>query len=172
MRYRGRANAYRGPPLEPADRRMLAVLQEEGRITNQALAARVNLSPSACLARLRRLERDGVIIGYCAQIAVDWLDSRLTAFAEITLAQHRPADFKHFEATIATIPEIVEAAEVSGSFDYLLKIAVEDIDGLRSLSDDMLSRDLGILKMNTHVLMKEVKRFTGWPILDTKINPV
>jgi DNA-binding Lrp family transcriptional regulator len=144
-------------PLEPVDRRIIAILQDHGRITNQALAERINLSPSACLARWRRLEREGVIKGYAAQIATDLHESRVTAYVEVVLSHHHPIDLRRFEVAIAAMPQVVEAAEMSGIYDYMIKLSVADLADLRAVSDEMLSANIGILRMNTHLILKMVK---------------
>lgn len=113
--------------LDRIDRRILTVLQADGRITNQDLAGQVALSPSACLARVRRLERAGVIEGYQARLNPWALGPRLILFAEIWLKRHHLEDLARFEAVIAEIPEIVEASQVSGAFDYLLKVVVPNM---------------------------------------------
>ena len=116
-----------GPTLDRIDRRILAQLQADGRLTNQALAERVALSPSACLARVRRLEQAGVIEGYHARLDPFRVDVGMVLFAEITLAAHGSDALARFEAAIAAIPQIVEASHVSGDFDYLLKVVVRDL---------------------------------------------
>lgn len=152
------------PVLDRSDRRILAVLQADGRITNQALAERVALSPSACLARVRRLERAGVIQGYSARLDPWALGSGLILFAAIWLNRHHPADRAAFEAAIADIPEIVEASQVSGAFDYLLKAFVPDMPTWTRLVEDLAARELGVERVATHVLMKKTKLFRGFPV--------
>ena len=150
--------------LDRLDRRILAVLQREGRITNQALAERLGLSPSACLARVRRLDQGGVIEGYGARLNPWSLSAGMILFAEVWLKGQRPSDLARFEAAIADMPEIVEASYVSGAYDYLIKAAVPNMAAWTALSEDLLQRDLGIDKVVTHVLMKKTKRFIGYPI--------
>lgn len=147
------------------DRRILAVLQAEGRITNQALAERVAMSPSACLARVRRLERAGVIDGYMARLDPLKLGPRLVVFAEIWLEKHHPANFAAFEAAVAEIPEIVEASHVTGDFDYLLKVVVPDMASWTRLAEALVARDIGVDRVSTHVLMTKPKVFRGYPVL-------
>ena len=154
------------PRLDRIDRRILETLQVDGRITNQALAEQVALSPSACLARLRRLETAGVIEGYGARLNPWSLDASLILFAEIWMKGHHPADMARFEAAIMDIPEIVEASSVSGAFDYLIKVVVRDMPAWTALAEDLIVRDLGVDKVVTHVLMKKPKRFMGYPIPD------
>jgi Lrp/AsnC family transcriptional regulator, leucine-responsive regulatory protein len=151
--------------LDRIDRRILAVLQAEGRITNQALAERVAMSPSACLARVRRLERAGVIDGYMARLDPLKLGPRLVVFAEIWLEKHHPANFAAFEAAVAEIPEIVEASHVTGDFDYLLKVVVPDMASWTRLAEALVARDIGVDRVSTHVLMTKPKVFRGYPVL-------
>jgi len=150
--------------LDRIDRRILARLQAEGRITNQALAQQVALSASACLARVRRLERAGVIEGYGARLNPWSLDTGLILFAEIGLKGHHPVERRNFENVIADIPEIVEASQVSGSFDYLIKVVVVDMPAWTELAERLVERDVGVDKIVTHVLMKKTKRFMGYPV--------
>ena len=151
-------------PLDRIDRRILTVLQGDGRITNQALAERVALSPSACLARLRRLERKGVIDGYMARLDPFRLGPRLVVFAEIWLEKHHPANFAAFEAAVADVPEIVEASHVTGDFDYLLKVVVPDMASWTRLAEELVARDIGVDRVSTHVLMSKAKIFRGYPV--------
>lgn len=151
--------------LDRIDLAILDRLQHDGRMTNQALSAAINLSPSACLARVRALEQAGIIAGYQAKIAIERVAPTVTILAEVTLRSHHPEDFARFERTVAGIETIVEVLEVSGSFDYLLKVAVSDIQSWRALSDRLLGEPLGIDKIMSHVVMKQVKAFAGFPVL-------
>ena len=152
--------------LDRIDRRILARLQADGRITNQALAEQVALSPSACLARVRLLEKAGVIEGYGARLNPWSMEASLILYAEVWLKGHHPDGLARFEADIAGIPEIVEASYVSGPFDYLIKVVVPDMAAWIALSEGLVARDLGVDRVITHVLMKKTKRFTGYPIPD------
>jgi DNA-binding Lrp family transcriptional regulator len=147
------------------DLKIVAALQANGRLTNQALSELVGLSPSACLMRVRRLENTGLILGYHARIAIDRLRPMVVIFAEVTLTRHHPTDFKAFEALATSVPEIVEASQVSGPFDYLLKVAVNDMRAWRELSDRILNSDLGVGKISSHVMMKPAKAFEAFPIV-------
>jgi DNA-binding Lrp family transcriptional regulator len=150
--------------VDEIDRVLLREIQQDGRITNQALAQRVGRSPSACLARLRRLEEAGIITGYGARIAYERLGSSITIFAEITLQRHHPDDLKRFETMIAAMPEVVESAQVSGTYDYLLKVVTADVRAWGALSDRLAAAGNGVDKIASHILMKDAKRFTGYPI--------
>jgi len=162
LRREGAVSAF--PTIDRTDLKLIEILQAEGRITNQDLAARIGLSASACLVRVRRLETSGLILGYHARIAVDRIAPTVAVFAEVTLARHHAADFAAFEAFALTVPEIVEASQVSGSFDYLLKVVVRDMGAWRELSDRILNSDLGIGKISSHVVMKAAKPFEAYPV--------
>ena len=164
LRFNGGMTA--GPTLDRIDRRILAQLQADGRLTNQALAERVALSPSACLARVRRLEQAGVIEGYHARLDPFRVDVGMVLFAEITLAAHGSEALARFEAAIAAIPQIVEASHVSGDFDYLLKVVVRDLAEWTGIGERLTSEDAGADRVVTHVLLGKPKIFTGYPVRD------
>lgn len=152
------------PALDRLDLKILAALQEDGRITNQALADRVGLSPSACLARVRRLEVERLILGYHARLDVERIRPTVTVYGEVTLKSHRPADLLVFEAALTEIPEVVEAAQVSGPFDYLIKAVCADVRAWGDLADRLLQEGLGVDKIASHILMKDAKPFRGAPV--------
>ena len=152
------------PALDRIDLKILAALQADGRITNQALADQVALSPSACLSRVRRLEREGFIQGYHARLDIERIRPTLTVYGEVTLKSHRPAELLAFEAALAAIPEVVEAAQVSGPFDYLIKVVCPDVRAWGELADRLLQEGLGVDKIASHILMKDAKPFTGAPV--------
>jgi Lrp/AsnC family leucine-responsive transcriptional regulator len=150
--------------LDRIDRRILRHLQADGRITNQALAEQIALSPSACLTRVRRLEAAGVIEGYGARLNPWKLDTSLIVFAEVWLEGQRAQDLARFEQAIADLPEIVEASYVSGPYEYLLKVVVRDMPAWTALSEALIAGGLGVDRIVSHVLMKKPKRFTAYPI--------
>ena len=150
--------------LDAIDRRILIELQRSGRITNQALAERVGLSPSACLARVRRLESEGVIAGYHARLARERLGASVVIFAPVSLKSQHPRDLARFEAAMDAIPEVIEAAQVSGPFDFLLKVVTRDVHAWSELADSLIAADLGIDKITSHILMKQSKAFAGYPV--------
>lgn len=152
------------PKLDRIDCRILAALQEDARLTNQALSEKAALSPSACLARVRRLEREGVIQGYHARLDPFALDIGLVLYADITLEGHSPAELARFEAAIAELPQVVEASHVTGSFDYILKVVVADMRQWTQIAEDLAGSDLGVDRINTHVIMRKPKFFVGYPV--------
>lgn len=150
--------------LDRIDRRILAALQADARLTNQALSEQVALSPSACLARVRRLEKTGVIQGYHARLDPFRLDVGLVLFAEVTLRGHSVEELALFERHIDALPEVVEASHVTGAYDYLLKVVVADMADWTRIAEELSSGDLGVVRINTHVLMSKPKVFLGYPV--------
>jgi DNA-binding Lrp family transcriptional regulator len=153
-----------GLSLDRIDRRILAQLQAEARLTNQALSERVALSPSACLARVRRLEDAGVIQGYHARLDPFVLDVGLVLFAEVTLKGHSTEELARFDAVIDQLPQIVEASHVSGTYDYLLKVVVKDLAEWTRIGEQLTAGDVGGDRIITHVLLRKPKIFVGYPV--------
>ena len=143
-----------GPKLDRIDLKILANLQQSGRITNVELADAVGLSPSPCLTRLKRLEKAGYITGYGAHINLNKLGEFLTVFTEVTLSEHRRGDFSRFESRIVKIDEIVECHLVSGGYDYLLKFVARGVAHYQSIIEGMLESDYGIEKYFSYVVIK------------------
>jgi DNA-binding Lrp family transcriptional regulator len=150
--------------LDRIDRRILLALQADARLTNQALSEQVALSPSACLARVRRLEQAGVIQGYHARLDPFALHVGLVLYAEVTLKGHSPQELALFERTINAIPAIVEASHVTGAYDYLLKVVTADMSEWTAIAEKLTSSDIGVDRVNTHVVMHKPKFFVGYPI--------
>lgn len=113
--------------LDAIDLRILAVLEQNGRITNAALADLVGLSPSPCLTRVDRLEKAGYITGYGARVNVAAIGELVTVFAEITLHDRRMGTVSRFEQKLKTIEELRECARVSGDCDYILKFITRSV---------------------------------------------
>jgi DNA-binding Lrp family transcriptional regulator len=143
--------------IDEKDRKLLRILLADGRISNQALAERVGLSPSACLARVKRLEADGLIRGYHADVAAERLQAQLILFAELTLASHDPRDFARVEAALAERAEVLEAHQISGRFDYLIKVVITDVEAWRVFSDTLLEQVPALGKISSHIAMKACK---------------
>lgn len=150
-------------PLDRIDRRIIALLERDGRMTNAALAARVALSPSACLARVRRLEREGVIAGYGARVDPGRLGPGLTLVAEVTLARHEPADFRAVETLFRDDPRVLEAAEISGRSDYLVRVRVGSMEEWRDLTASWARPPSPIARVTSQVVMHQTKPFVGHP---------
>jgi len=143
--------------LDAIDLRILATLQNQGRITKAALAAAVHLSPTPCWERLRRLEQSGLIRGYHAEIDLEKLGAVATILVEIVLKQHRYDDFQRFETAIRKVDEVVECYATGGGIDYLLKVAAPDIDTYQRLIDRLLLSEIGIDRYFTYIVTRVVK---------------
>lgn len=150
--------------LDAIDLRILAALQQEGRITKLALAERVQLSPTACWERLKRLEKAGLIKGYHAAIDLAKIGVSTTILVEVTLKQHRYQDFELFERNVRRIPEIVECHATGGGIDYLLKVVTRDIDTYQRLIDELLTAEIGIDRYFTYVVTRTVKSAPQAPV--------
>ena len=146
--------------------KILAKLQQSGRITNVELADAVGLSPSPCLTRVKRLETAGFITGYGAQLNLRKLGEFLTVFTEVTLTEHRQGDFSRFESRIAKLDEILECHLVSGGYDYLLKFVARGVAHYQSIIETMLEGDYGIEKYFSYVVIKSPFIKNHYPIQD------
>ena len=150
--------------LDSIDLRILDAIQRDGRITKVELAERAGLSPTPCWVRLRKLEKAGIVTGYHARIAPRRIAPVTSVLMEVTLANHRQADFDRFERTIAAVPEVVACWAVGGGFDYILKVMAPDIDAYQQLVDGLLEREIGIERYFTYIVTKTVKDDQVLPI--------
>jgi Lrp/AsnC family transcriptional regulator, leucine-responsive regulatory protein len=116
------------PDLDPVDCRIVAALQADGRLTNLELAERVGLSPSPCLRRVKRLERDGYIEGYRAMLQRNRLGLGLTVFVGVKIGGHANVEAEAFQESVVAMPEVVACHLVSGEADYLLEVVVPDLE--------------------------------------------
>lgn len=143
--------------LDRIDRKILNELQKDGRISNVELSKRVDLSPTPCLERVRRLERQGFITGYIATLNPQYLGAALLVFIEITLSRGEPDVFEQFNKAVVQSEAIQECHLVSGDFDYLLKARVADMSAYRKLLAETLLTLPSIKETRTYVVMEEVK---------------
>lgn len=150
--------------LDPFDIKILVHLQREGRCSNVDLAEAVGLSQSPCLLRTKRLQEIGVIRGYRAEVELEKLGSHVLVFAEVTISSHRPHDFRKFEAGAGKYREIVECYNVSGGYDYLLKIVAPGIACFQALMDRLLEDDIGIEKFSSRIVLRQPFDPRGYPL--------
>jgi Lrp/AsnC family leucine-responsive transcriptional regulator len=143
--------------LDRIDRRILQVLQDDGRISNLKLAEAVALSPTAVLARVQRLTRAGYILGYEARLNPQMLGAGLLVFVEVLLDRTTPNVFEQFKAAVQVHPEILECHMVAGGFDYLLKTRVADMNAYRDFAGSVLWQLPGVRETRTYAVMEEVK---------------
>ncbi|GAB1595058.1 Lrp/AsnC family transcriptional regulator [Lysobacter claricitrinus] len=150
--------------LDRTDLLLLAALQGEGRLTNTELAERVHLSPSACLRRVQRLERDGVIAGYAAQVDPERLGLGLQAFVRVQLAKHDAASVEAFAGFVQQWDEVVTCHALTGDMDYLLQVAVRDLEHFSRFLLDRLLNQAGVADVNSSFVLRTVKAFRGMPL--------
>lgn len=141
--------------LDRFDFKILVHLQREGRCSNVDLAESVGLSPSPCLLRTKRLQEIGLIRGYGAHVALEKLGDYVIVFSEVTISSHRPQDFRKFEAGAAKYREIVECYNVSGGYDYLLKIVAPGVGHFHALMEKMLEDDIGIGRFASRIVLRQ-----------------
>ena len=154
--------AKRAPALDRIDINILAALQRNGRATVQALAERVGLSPRACLERVRRLEAAKIITGYKAEIDIARLSRPINVFAEIIL--DRQARQAGFEQRLARIDEVVECWEVGGTVDYIARFVCPDLATYEELTSRLIAdANLGVARIVSHVALRPIRRFAGYP---------
>ena len=143
--------------LDRYDRQILELLQQDGRISNQDLADRIALSPSACLRRLRALEESGLIRGYRALLDARKLGLSLMALIHISMDRHTPERFSHFEAAVEQIPQVLECLLITGqSADYQLKVAVRDMDHYQALLLNKITRIEGVTGVHSSFVLRQV----------------
>ena len=143
--------------MDETDRRLLRVLQVDGRISNLELADRCNLSPSACSDRVRRLREQGFITGYAAVVDPDKVGRALLIFVEVVLDRTTKDAFDDFAAAARRAPDILECHMVAGGFDYLIKARVRDMNAYRTFLGDVLVDMPGVRETRTYAVLEEVK---------------
>ena len=152
------------PELDRIDLRILRVLQDDARITHQKLAEQVHLSASSVHERVRRLQREGYILGYRAQLNPEKLGAALLVFVEVLLDRTVHDVMDSFKAAVQVRPEILEAHLVAGGFDYLLKTRVADMAAYRQFIGSVIWTLPGVRETRTYAVMEEVKSTTLLPV--------
>lgn len=150
--------------LDDTDRRILRVLQREGRVSNAELAERVNLSQSACHRRVARLETDGIIKEYVAVLDPKRLGKPTIVFVEITLSGQADEIMAAFEREVALIDSVLECHLMTGSSDYKLKVVAEDTEDFARIHRKYLARLPGVQQMQSAFALKTVRRTTAMPV--------
>ncbi len=151
--------------LDRYDRRILAILQEDGRISNQELADRIGLSPSPCLRRVRALEEAGLITGYRAIVDARKLGLSLMALIHISMDRHTPERFANFDAAVAALPEVLECLLITGQdADYQLKVVVTDMEAFQVLLLEKITRIEGVTGVHSSFVMRRVVDKSALPV--------
>lgn len=152
-------------PLDRHDRRILEVLQQNGRLSNLELAERIGLSPSPCLRRVRALEDHGIIRGYRALVDAQKLGLSLTALVYISMDRHTPERFANFDTKISELPEVLECLLITGqAADYQLKVVIEDMEAYQRLLLDKITRIEGVTGVHTSFVLRRVVDKTALPL--------
>ncbi|MFV3074216.1 Lrp/AsnC ligand binding domain-containing protein [Niveispirillum fermenti] len=149
--------------LDRIDQNILRILQEEGRISNVELARRIHLSPTPCLERVRRLEREGYIRQYVALLDPDRLERPLAAYVEVRLDHTTSDAFRIFADAMRRFDDVQEAHMVAGGFDYLIKVRVADMADYRAFLGELTSIK-GVSQTHTYMVMEEVKNTHVLPV--------
>jgi Lrp/AsnC family transcriptional regulator, leucine-responsive regulatory protein len=147
--------------LDAIDRAILGVLQADGRISNQALAARVHLSPSACLRRVKALEEAGVIARYVALLDARAVGQPGTSFTIVNLESTQPHKLAAFERAVRDAPQILDCFYVAGADDYLLRFTYRDAEDLERFHTEVLPRLPGVMRSNSMLVLRTVKKTTA-----------
>lgn len=150
--------------LDTIDLRILQAVQRDGRITKLKLAEVAGLSPTPCWLRLRKLEQAGIIAGWHARLAPRRVAPFTTVLVEVTLANHRQADFERFERAVMEMEAVVACWSVGGGVDYFLKVVAQDIDAYQRLIDGMLAAEIGIDRYFTYIVTKTLKEDEPLPM--------
>ncbi|APZ42332.1 Lrp/AsnC family transcriptional regulator [Acidihalobacter ferrooxydans] len=152
------------PEMDARDRRILRLLQENGRLTNADLAEKVNLSPSACLRRVRQLEDSGVIERYAALLSRDVLHQDGTAIIFMRMERQNPDIFRAFEEAVHEIPEVMECYLMAGEADYMLKVVYTDAKDFERIYVGSLLRLPGVAGTQSHLALRRVYSSPTLPI--------
>ena len=152
------------PTFDRTDLRLLALLQRDGRASNADLAAQVNLSPSACLRRIQRLEATGVVAGYAARLDPQALGLGLQAFVRVQLEKHGAPGIERFIANVQDWDEVVACHALTGDMDYLLHIYVRDLDHFSAFLLDKLLDAAGVADVNSSFVLRTVKELRALPL--------
>ena len=150
--------------LDAFDRKILAHLQEDARLTNSDLSERVNLSPSQCSRRRQRLEEEGLIKGYRAVLDRDRLGFSLVNVISVTLATHNRDNARRFADLLMRLPEVQEAHALTGEMDYILKVVTPDLKSLARFVNDVLLPHESVQHVKTAIVLETLKETASLPI--------
>ncbi len=155
--------------LDAIDRRILDLLQNDGRMTQAMLAKEVNLAPASLLARLRKLQDSGMIKEVVARLNREALGYSLLVFVQVSLALHRERPIERFRRAVRAFPEVQECHHVSGEFDFLLKVIVKDMGDYERFIREQLTRVEGVGKLQSCFVMHTSKEKCSVP-LDSDVD--
>ncbi|MFB9887504.1 Lrp/AsnC ligand binding domain-containing protein [Balneatrix alpica] len=154
--------------LDRIDRNILRALQDDARLSYVDLANQVGLSTTPCMERVKKLERDGIILGYHAHLNPRALDASLLVFVEISLTYNSPTVFEDFRREVMRLPHVMECHLVSGNFDYLIKARIGEMSEYRVLLGELLQKLPGVSHTRSYVVMEEVKESSSLHVPELK----
>lgn len=154
------------------DIKILTTLQQEGQLTNQALAEHVGMSTSACWRRVRQLEEAGIIQGYRAVFDRRKIGLGVLAFIRVKIDGHSAEEARQFETDVLRLEEVVACYTIAGDADFLLQVAIQDLDAYSDFATTVLRRLPRIKEMHTTFVLKEIKPFEGWPLTNAHLSTV
>lgn len=152
------------PTLSPTDARILAALQQDGRITNQTLAEKLNMSASPCWRRVRHLEEHRFIQGYRAVLDRRRIGLGVMVFIRINIDSHSEAEARKFEEEVLQLEDVVACYSIGGDADFLLQVVAPDLDSFADFAMSVVRRLPGIKEMQSMFVLKEIKPFTAFPV--------
>jgi DNA-binding Lrp family transcriptional regulator len=155
------------PQLDDFDRKMLALLQQDARLTNNDLSARIHLSPSQCSRRRQRLEEDGLIRGYRAELDREKLGFSLVSVVSVTLATHNRDNARRFAELVSRLPEVQEAHALTGEMDYVLKVVTPDLKMLSEFVNGVLLPHDSVQQVKTAIVLDTLKEAGPLPLVAT-----
>ncbi|NWA41129.1 Lrp/AsnC family transcriptional regulator [Pseudomonas reactans] len=147
--------------LDRIDIAILAHLQQDSSLTNAALADKVNLSPSPCYIRVKRLEKNGYILRYSATLNIAKIAGSLTIYSEVELDEHRKESFQRFESTVRTYQDLQECHMVTGKIDYVLKFVCKSVVEYQAIMDELLQKNVGVARFYTFFVTRTVFQREG-----------
>ena len=150
--------------IDQFDRKILALLQDDARLTNNDLSERVNLSPSQCSRRRQKLEDEGLIKGYRAVLDRDRLGFSLVNVISVTLSTHNRDNARRFADLLARLPEVLEAHALTGEMDYILKVVTPDLKSLSAFVNDVLLPHDSVQHVKTAIVLETLKETGSLPI--------
>lgn len=150
--------------IDGFDRKILSLLQEDARLTNNDLSERVNLSPSQCSRRRQRLEEEGLIKGYRAVLDRDRLGFSLVNVISVTLATHNRDNARRFADLLTRLPEVQEAHALTGEMDYILKVITPDLKSLATFVNDVLLPHESVRQVKTAIVLETLKETASLPL--------
>jgi DNA-binding Lrp family transcriptional regulator len=150
--------------IDAFDRKILALLQDDARLTNNDLSERVNLSPSQCSRRRQRLEEEGLILGYRAMLDRERLGFPLVNIISVTLATHNRDNARRFAELLARLPEVLEAHALTGEMDYFVKVVTPDLKSLAEFVNDVLLPHESVQHVKTSIVLQTLKETSALPL--------